>query len=87
MKLSRKAFGRKKKIVTIAAVDRLKKCFVNDPDTNLGVTVKLMAADVRPYFDHQELLGRLPPSDFAPHIFDKDQNLPFSLPSDRPEEG
>ena len=31
--------------------------------------------------------GRLPASDFAQHIFDKDQNLPFSLPSDRPKEG
>ena len=33
------------------------------------------------------MLGRLPASDFAPHIFDKDIKLPFSLPSDRPEEG
>ena len=29
-----------------AAVDRLKKCFVDDPDTNLGIPVELTAADV-----------------------------------------
>ena len=65
----------------------MKKCFVNDPDTNLGVPIELTAADVRPYFEHQELLGRFPASDFAPHIFDQDQNLPFSLPADQPKEG
>ena len=83
------SYGRwtKEKIVTTAAVDRLKKCFVNDPDTNLGVPVELTAADVRPFLEHQELLGRFPASDFAPHIFDKDQNLPLSLPSDQPKEG
>ena len=83
------SYGRwtKEKIVTTAAVDLLKKCFVNDPDTNLSVPVELTAADVRPYFEHQELLGRLPASDFAPHVFDEGQELPFSLPPDRPEEG
>ena len=83
------SYGRwtKEKIVTTATVDRLKKCFVNDPETNLGVPVELTAADIRPYFEHQELLGRLPASDFAPHIFDEDQNLPFSLPSDQAKEG
>ena len=83
------SYGRwtKEKIVTTAAVDRLKKCFISDPDTNLGVPVELTAADVRPYFEHQELLGRLPASDFAPHIFEDDQRLPFSLPSNEPEEG
>ena len=83
------SYGRwtKEKIVTTAAVDRLKKCFISDPDTNLGVPVELTAADIRPYFEHQELLGRLPASDFAPHIFDDDQKLPFSLPSDEPKEG
>ena len=65
----------------------MKKCFVTDPDTNLGVPVELTAADVRPYFEHQELLGRLPASDFAPHLFDEGQELPFSLPFDKPEEG
>ena len=61
------SYGRwtKEKIVTTAAVDRLKKCFVNYPDTNLGVPVELTATDVRPYFEHQELLGRLPASDFS----------------------
>ena len=33
------------------------------------------------------MLGRLPASDFAPHLFDEGQPLPFSLPPDRPEEG
>ena len=87
------SYGRwtKEKIVTTAAVDRLKKCFVADPDTNLGIPVELTAANVRPYFEYQELLGRLPASDFAPHLFDEGQqlpfSLPFSLPLDRPEEG
>ena len=54
---------------------------------NLGVPVELTATDVRPYFQHQELLGRLPASDFALHVFDQGQELPFSLPPGRPEEG
>ena len=83
------SYGRwtKEKIVTTAAVNRLKKCFVADPDTNLGIPVELTAANARPYFEHQELLGRLPASDFAPHLFDEGQQLPFSLPPDPPEEG
>ena len=83
------SYGRwtKEKIVTTAAVDRLKKCFVADPDTNLGIPVELTAANVRPYFEQQELLGRLPASDFAPHLFDEGQPLPFSIPSDHPEKG
>ena len=83
------SYGRwtKEKIVTTAAVDPLKKCFVADPDTNLGIPVELTAANVRPYFEQQELLGRLPASEFAPHLFDEGQSLPLSLPSDRPEEG
>ena len=53
------SYGRwsKQKIVTSAAVDRLKKCFVADPETNLGVPVDLTAADVHPYFEDQELPG------------------------------
>ena len=71
------------KIVMTATVDRLKKCFVNDPDSNFnGIPVELTAADVRPYFEHQELVGRLLASDFATHIFAENQKLPFSLPSD-----
>ena len=83
------SYGRwtKEKIVTTAAVDRLKKCFVADPDTNLGIPVELTAANVRLYFEQQELLGRLPASDFAPHLFDEEQPLPFSIPSDHPEKG
>ena len=78
------SYGRwsKTKIITAAAVDRLKKCYVTDPETNLGVPVELTATDVRPYFEDQELLGRLPASDFAPHVFDKEQELPMTLPSD-----
>ena len=74
----------KEKIVTNASVDRLKKCYVSDSDMNLGVPVELTAADVRPYFKHQELLGRIPASDFAPDTIDKEQQLPFSLPTDQP---
>ena len=82
------SYGRwtKNKIVTSAAVDRLKKCYVTDPDTNLGVPVELTATDVRPYFEDQELLGRLPASDFAPHVFDKEQELPMTLPSPSPRD-
>ena len=82
------SYGRwtKEKIVTSASVDRLKKCFIADPDTNLGIPVELTAADVRPYFEHQDLLGRIPASDFAPHILDKEQQLPLSLPTDQPRD-
>ena len=72
--------------MTSASVDRLKKCFIADPDTNLGIPVELTAADVRPYFEHQDLLGRIPASDFAPHILDKEQQLPLSLPTDQPRD-
>ena len=43
------SYGRwtKNKVVTSAAVDRLKKCYITDPDTNLGVPVELTATDVR----------------------------------------
>ena len=73
--------------MTTAAVDQLKKCFVADPDTNLGIPIELTAADIRPYFEHQKLLlSGLPASDFASHLFDEGQHLPFSLPSDQLEE-
>ena len=80
------SYGRwsKEKIVTYAAIDQLKKCYVADPETNLGVPVELTAADVRPYFEDQELLGRVPASEFAPHVFDKEQELPLTLSSDLP---
>ena len=82
------SYGRwsKEKIVTSTAIDRLKKCYVADLETNLGVPVELTAADVRPYFEHQELLGWLPASEFAPHVFDKEQELPLALFSDRPRD-
>ena len=72
--------------MTSASVDRLKKCFIADPDTNLGIPVELTAADVRPYFEHQDLLGRIPASDFAPHVLDKEEQLPLSLPTDQPRD-
>ena len=68
-------------------MDRLKKCYVTDPETNLGVPVELTASDVRPYFEHQDLLGRLPASEFAPHVFDKEQELPLSLSPGQPRDG
>ena len=68
------------------SVDRWKKCYISDPDTNLGIPVELTAADVRPYFEHQELLGQIPASDFAPHILDKELQLPLSLPTDQPRD-
>ena len=82
------SYGRwsKERIVTSAAVDQLKKCYVADPETNLGVPVELTAADIRPYFENQELLGRLPASEFAPHVFDKEQELPLALFSHRPRD-
>ena len=78
--------GLKNQVVTSAAVDRLKKCYIADPDTNLGVPVELTATDVRPYFEDQELLGRLPASEFAPHVFDKEQELPMTLPTHSPRD-
>ena len=78
-----KSFG---KILTSAAIDRLKKCYVADPETNLGVPIELTATDVRPYFENQELLRRLSASEFAPHVFDKEQELPLALFSDRPRD-
>ena len=82
------SYGRrsKSKVITSAAVDRLKKCYITDPETNLGVPVELTATDVRPYFEDQELLGRLPASDFAPHVFDKEQELPMALSTDVPRD-
>ena len=82
------SYGRwsKDKIITSAAVDRLKKCYASDPETNLGIPVELSAADVRPYFENQDLLGRIPSSEFAPHIFDNEQELPLSIPSDQPRD-
>ena len=53
---------------------------------NLGIPVEWMAAKIGPYFEHQELLGRIPASDFAPHILDKEQQLPLSLPIDPPRD-
>ena len=52
-------YGRwtKEKIVTSASVDRLKKCYITDPDTNLSIPMELTATVGRPYFEHQELLG------------------------------
>ena len=48
--------------------------------------MELTATDVRPYFEDQELLGRLPASEFAPHVFDKEQELPMTLPSSSPRD-
>ena len=67
-------------ITTTAAVDRLKKCYVRDPDTNQGIPVPLRAQDLQPYFEESELLGRLKTSEFAPHIFEHEQDLPFAGP-------
>ena len=67
-------------------MDRLKKCYASDPETNLGIPVELTAADVRPYFESQDLLGRIPSSEFAPHVFDNEQELPLFIPSDQPRD-
>ena len=48
--------------------------------------MELTATDVRPYFEDQELLGRLPSSEFAPHVFDKEQELPMTLPTPSPKD-
>ena len=82
------SYGRwsKNKIITSTAVDRLKKCYISDPETNPGVPVELTATDVRPYFEDQELLGRLPTSEFAPHVFYKGQELSMTLPATSPSD-
>ena len=48
--------------------------------------VELTATDVPPYFEDQELLGRLPAFEFAPHVFDKEQALPMTLPATSPRD-
>ena len=78
--------GPRKESSLLQLLTSLKKCYVADPETHLGVPVELTAADVCPYFEHQELLGRLPASDFAPHVFDKEQELPLALLTDRPRD-
>ena len=78
------SYGRwtKTKIVTSAAVDRLKKCYITDPDTNLGVPVELTATDVRPYFRGSRIIGQ---TTWHPNLlrmsFDKEQELPMTLPA------
>ena len=32
------------------------------------------------------MLGRLPASEFAPHVFDKEQELPMTLPASSPRD-
>lgn len=73
-------------VVTTVAVDRLKKCYHADPDTNLGIPVSITSEDVRPYYDHQELLGRIPISDMAPHIFGRQEVLPCSIQETPPND-
>ena len=75
------SYGRwtKDRLVVTVAIDRLKKCYVTDPEVNTGIPVNLTAADVRPYYEQQELLGRLPISDFAPHIFTDANSLPHTI--------
>ena len=46
----------------------------------------LTAADVHPFFEDQKFLGRIPTSDFSPHVFDKEQELPLTLPTDLPRD-
>ena len=65
-------------ITTVAAVDRLKKCTIRDPETNEGVPIDLKASDVAPYYEEgEEVLGKIPVSEFAPHIFQDTSPLPF----------
>ena len=80
------SYGRwsKTKIITSAAVDRLKKCYISDPETNLGVPVELTATDVRPYFEDQELLGRIPASDFSPSRIRQRAGAPYGLACGKP---
>ena len=65
-------------INTTAAVDRLKKCTIRDPETNEGIPIDLKASDVAPYFEEgEEALGKIPASHFSPHLFDESSPLPF----------
>ena len=74
-------------ITIIAAVDRLKKCYITDPETNQGLPVALTANDLRPYYDDSpEVLGKLPAYEFAPHYFEEDEELPFTIPTEHPED-
>ena len=65
-------------VTTTAAVDRLKKCTIRDPETNEGIPVDLKASDVAPYFEEgEEIMGKIPISKFAPHVFGESSLLPF----------
>ena len=67
------------------AVDRLKKCYLSDPETNQGVPVALRSQDLTPYFeDSSEVVGRIPANQLAPHLFADD--LPFTVPEEHPED-
>ena len=57
----------------------MKKCYVSDPDTNQGTPVELTANNLRPYYEEQRIVGRIPASDFALHIFGEKEILPFSV--------
>ena len=67
-----------KPIITTAAIDRLKRCTVRDPESIIDVPITLTAADVQPYFEDSTAVGRISMSNFAPHIFGEDE-LPDDL--------
>ena len=69
------------------AVNRLKKCYLSDPETNEGVPVALQSQDLTPYFeDSTEIVGRIPANQLAPHLFEDVDDLPFTIPEEHPED-
>ena len=69
------------------AVDRLKKCYLSNPDTNQRVPVELNSHDLTPYFEvSTEVVGRILASQFTPHLFKNENDLPFTVPDEHPED-
>ena len=65
-------------IITVVAVDRLKKCTVRDPENNLDLPINIRASDVQPYFEDTAMMGRVAMAKFAPHIF-QESDFPGTL--------
>ena len=68
------------KVMVTAAVDRLRKCVSYDPWTNQGIPVDIKAKDLVPYNETEEILGDFHASDFYPHVFGDQDELPFYKP-------
>ena len=47
----------------------------------------LRSQDLTPYFeDSTEIVGRIPANQFAPHLFEDVDDLPFTVPEEHPKD-